>query len=579
MGSTLKGFLVSLPAAGPAQVRGWPDRETVSEGAVWFHGYLTGAAALRRALGLHAAASCGQIVAAGWQRWGTATPERITGEYAAVVVTDRDAVLLGDRMALRPLYCADAPDGTYVSTDLGALTRETGAWRDLDEHYMADVISTGMHLGTHTPYRDVRRLGVGELAIWRPGRLRYQGGWQPTEDQRAGSFAEHQELLRDTVERAVTEVLSSEGGLAVELSGGLDTSTVLAEAAAHGPVHAFSFVHPGDPGSDESSWIRAALAVTPASWHPIDATEHGSFTAGPELHTFLPAPSRRIINWAPNAAEDAAAAQHGVSTILTGEGGDAVFFAGLLPWYLADLLRTGRLNRLRREALRWSAHSDLRRSSAFWVRRAGIDGVRRWRAGQPLTIEPLRPLAVSAPWLRPAYIEELNALRASATDTGPRARSVHGQATLENILRCAEFARGREIFAVGAVEFRHPLLASSLIDLAMSTPWSVAVDPRIDRAVQRYAFAGRVAETVLKRRSKPLADEAILRGLERQPEWREFLVEDPCLAQRGYIDADAWTDALRSPGRVGGVAPLYAAIQLEVWLRHLRHAGTPVLVR
>ena len=36
--------------------------------------------------------------------------------------------------------------------------------------------------------------------------------------------------------------------------------------------------------------------------------------------------------------------------------------------------------------------------------------------------------------------------------------------------------------------------------------------------------------------------------------------------------------ALRAVGRVGGVTPLYAAIQVEVWLRHLRHVAAPILL-
>lgn len=574
----LTGFLVSLPTETAARVRGWPRHETVGESAVWFHGYLAEPAQLRAELKLDRLASFGRIIEAAWRRWRADTAERAIGEYAAVVVSGRDAVMLGDRMALRPLYCAGGPTGTVVSTDLSALVRETGAWRELDEDYLADVLSTGLHLGSRTPYRDIRRLDVGEFATWHACRLRIRSGWRPTEETAGGSLHDHQELLRATVTRSVTGALSADGARAVELSGGLDTSTVFAVAAGLAPVHALSFVHPGDPESDETPWIHAALGTTPASWHPIDATEHGTFTAGPEFDTFLPAPSRRIVNWAPSAAEDAAATELGAATILTGEGGDAVFFAGLLPWYLADLLRTGRLNQLRRETLRWSAHSDVRRSSAFWMRRAAVEGLRRWRSGRTLTLQPPRPIAVSAPWLHRGYVEARDLQNRTMTTTAIRMPSVHGQAVLENVLRCAEFARSRHVFPSAGVEARHPLLTPALVDLALATPWGVATDPRIDRAVQRYAFAGIVSETVLRRRSKSIADQAMLRGFDRRPQWREYLCDRPRVVERGYVDAAAWDTALRTVGRTGGVPHLYGAIQVEVWLRHLRHAGVPELL-
>lgn len=575
MGDALDGFLVALSDDG--RVRGWPRSEPTGPSTIWFHGYLAHPGALRSELDLDASASSGAIVEASWRRWGADTAAHVVGEYAAVVVTGSEAVLLGDRMGLLPLYYAPAGDGCVVSTDLGVLVRETAAWRQLDEEYLADVLSGGMHLGARTPYRDVSRLQAGEFGTWNPHGLRVAGGWRPDEEPIDRSLREHEELLRDTVTRAVAGAMG-DGATAVELSGGLDTSTVLAVASDLRPVQALSFVLPGSPGSDETPWIREALTTTPVPWHPIDATEHGPFAAGPEFGTFLAAPSRRIINWASGVAEGDAARASGTSIILTGEGGDAVFFAGLLPWYLADLLRTGRAHRLRHESARWSAHSELRRSAAFWLRRAAVDGVRRWRSGRTLTLEPARPLTVAAPWLQRSYVDDLDLADRTQHTTTIRARSVHGQAVLENVLRCVEFARSRRVSPVDGVESRHPLLSPALVDLALRTPWHVAVDPRVDRAVQRYAFAGRVSETVLRRRSKSIADEAILASFDQRPCWREYLCEEPRIVERGYVDADAWAGALRVVGRVGGVARLYSAIQVEVWLRHLRHVGVPVLL-
>lgn len=575
---TVDGFLVFLPAGMPQRVRGWPEYQTIGDDAVWFHGYLADPAPLRRELTLGQSASFAQIVGAGWRSWGAEITQRIAGEYAAVVVTGSRAVLIGDRMGLRPLYVASGTESAVVSTDLAVLARETGAWRDLDEDYLADMFATGMHLGGRTPYRSIRRLRIGEHATWQAGRLRVAGGWQPPSQPLAGTFGEHQELLRATVDAAVAGALPAEGAQAVELSGGLDTSTVLAVAAGRGPTHALSFVHPGHPGSDETPWMRAALATTAAQWHPIDASQRGTFADGPELGIFLPAPSRRILNWASNAAEESIARELGVSAILTGEGGDAVFFAGLLPWYLADLLRTGRLTELRRESIRWGSDGPLRRSAAFWTRQGAFGGLRQWRAGRTLTLEPPGALAESAPWLHPAYLRSHRLQDRTTRTTGLRARSVHGQAVVENIVRCVEFARSRYLFPCAGVEWRYPLLAPSMVDLALSTPWRIAADPRIDRAVQRYAFNGLVSETILRRRSKSVSDEAILHGFERHPRWRDYLGDSPHVVARGYVDPQAWRAALGSVGRVRRLPQFYSAIQVEVWLRHLQYAGAPALL-
>ncbi|MFB1299478.1 asparagine synthase-related protein [Mycobacterium sp. pW049] len=575
------GFLVALSSA-VGGVRGWPDADEAGSGsAVWFQGYLADSAGLCTVLGLDSRASLGRIVATGWQRWGVEVIERVVGEYAAVVVAGSDAVMVGDRMGLRPLYIATVQQGIVVSTDLGLLARETGAWREVDEEYIADVLATGLHLGSRTPYRAIRRLGMGQYATWQAGRLTVAGGWRPRITPITGTAREHEELLRSAVTDAVAGSLPTaceDGAVVVELSGGLDTSTVLGVATRRVTVHAVSFVHPGSPGSDESDWIRAALKATPTPWHPIDATEHGIFSAGPDFGIFLPAPSRRILNWASSGAEEDAVSRLGGSIMLTGEGGDAVFLAGAYPWYLADLLRTGRWAPLRRELQKWSTDSDVKRSAGFWWRRAALGGLRRWRSQQTLTLQPTSRLEVMAPWLNRAYIRDRH-LRARVDSTTPlRASSVHAQAVLENIVRCAEFARSRQLLVSGSAEARHPLLAPGLVDLALNTPWQVAADPRIDRAVQRYAFAGLVSDTVLRRRSKTIADEAVLTGFARHPRWQTYLCDDPQLVQRGYVDSSAWTAAIHGIGLTGAVAPLYGAIQVEVWLRHLRHAGRPALL-
>lgn len=256
-----------------------------------------------------------------------------------------------------------------------------------------------------------------------------------------------------------------------------------------------SFVHPGSPGSDEFEWIRAALKATPAPWHPIDATEHGIFSAGPDFGIFLPAPSRRILNWASSGAEDDLVSGLGGSILLTGEGGDAVFLAGAYPWYLADLLRVPAGGRRRGELRKWATDSDVNRSAGFWWRRAALGGLRRWRSQQTLTLQPTSRLEVMAPWLNRAYIRDRH-LRARVDPPTPlRAPSVHAQAVPENIVRCAEFARSRQLLVSGSAETRHPPLAPGLVDSPSTRRGKIAADPRIDRAVQRYAFAGLVSDT------------------------------------------------------------------------------------
>jgi len=213
----------------------------------------------------------------------------------------------------------------------------------------------------------------------------------------------------------------------------------------------------------------------------------------------------------------------------------------------------------------------------FWLHRAAFDARRSWRSERALSLTPIQPLLRSAPWLEPTYIEEQR-LQGREAAAGPvHAASVHSQGVVQGIVASSETVRNNEALTSRQIDVRHPFLAPPLVDLALATPWSVGVDPRIDRVVQRYAFRGIVADTTLRRRSKNHPEEAILRGLERNPAWVDFLLNQPQIVSRGYANSNRWAAAVRQAtvGHVASIRHFGTAVQIEIWLRHLGRVGSP----
>ena len=564
----LRGFFVERRGEEPP--RAWPEPVTVRGVDVWFHGYLSDTDGARRAA---------DKVAAAYHGKGTEFGQHLRGEFAAVIADGPVLVFGGDRMGLRPLYFGDDDGSVVLSTDLEAIARETRA-SAIDETYVADLLTEGRHLGTRTPYLRVRRLGIGQAGKWSPRGLTVSNEWQPTITPVAGDLRVHQDRLVQAVDAAVRSA-TPEGPVAVHLSGGLDSSTVLACLPDGHTVHAISTVYSAHASCDEREWMGESLRRNPAHWHPIDVSRCLPFSAGPDFDHFVSAPSYATITWAQDRRESVVAQQAGATAILTGEGGDEVFAAGVAPWHIADLIRGGHWRTGWQEARRWSSDAPAPRPATYWLLRAGLNGWMRWRRREELAMHKRAPLTVSAPWLTDEYAGSARWAARPDVRHFPRMGRIDQQATVEGILQAAETVRSSYPFSAHGVDTRHPFLSAEMVDVALSTPWQAGVDPRIDRAVQRYAFDGRMSDVTLRRRSKATSDLAIFRGLDQAPDWIELLWESPQIVQRGYVDLARWRESIdrSTVGWLHSVHHFKAAVQVEHWLSQLHTMGAPRLLR
>ncbi len=571
----IRGFMMWRPAGESA--RGWPEPVAAEGLSVWFQGYLAHGGGVPMPSGARVA-SPHQVIALAYRRWGVRGLERLQGEYAAVIVDGPTVIAGGDRMGLRPLFFHQRTGQVVVSTDLGVLAREVGA-RSLDEDYLADLLVTGKHLGSRTPYAGIRRLGLGQVATWRPDGFHLSAGWRPSQEVEDGDFEQHKNRLVGAVDNAIRGALPK-GDVAVHLSGGLDSSTLLASIPGGRRVHAISSIFPEQPSCDETEWIHEALSRTPAPWHPVDVSRYAPFSAGPVFDRYLAAPTHAAITWAQDTVESAIARDVGASVILTGEGGDEVFLAGSLPWYLGDLMRSGDLRQAWAQAGRWSSQALAPRPVAYWLLRAGLKGWLNWRRRRELLLRPPESVASTAPWLAADYLAGIATAERTRRQMPARARSVHQQGILEGVLHAVETVRSSYPFSAHEVEMRHPYLSVQTVDRALATPWEVGVDPRVDRAVQRYAFSGRVGDATLRRRSKATSDLAIFRGLEQATEWIEMLTESPHIAGRGYVDVAEWRRSVdrATVGWLSSIHHFKVAVQVEVWLSQRHRIGTPCLL-
>lgn len=515
--------------------------------------------------GAGSAASDQELIALAYRRWGERLQTRVTGQFAAAVLDEqRDVALLThDRSGTVPVFHRQGEDRVEFASHLADLAPAAAA--PLDEDYLSDYLATGFVETARTPYPGVARLLPGQSVHVERGRASVRRTWDlasvpPLECR---SDAEYEEHFRDALAKVVGPAAA--GGRAwVELSGGLDSSTVAAVAAPAG-LTALSMIYPSMPAASEELWMRDVVEMHDLPWERIEADRFLPFAALPD--TVFPEPTVTITDSAFKRARDELLEARGVDVLVTGAGGDSVLCAPDQPHHLADDLYRLRPRRAVRELARWREAAPARRSWLYWAARHAIEPVADHLRGRAIREVPDRGLPS---WIAAGYARERRLERRPRRRRATRARTPGLQAQWDSIWTMS-VAAGVGGQRETAYEVRQPLLQAPLVELMFAVPWEQKLRPDCDRYLQRRAMRGILPETVRRRAGKSGYTEPLLEGLRRSRDWQELLTDSPKLAERGIVDLEPWREAVSQArfGRTHTDKHFMAAVSLEAWLQQL----------
>jgi asparagine synthase (glutamine-hydrolysing) len=192
------------------------------------------------------------------EEWGLGFAERLEGMFA-IALWDRGAerlVLLRDRLGKKPLLYATFPDGSLAfASETKALLRLPSLPRELDLQQLDAYLA--LQYVPRSGLRAVEKVPPGSLAVVERGAVRIERYWRPRPTSGVGSDAEWVERVRSEVTAAVRRRLVSDVPLGALLSGGLDSSVVVAAMAGASvePVRTFTIGYP-DAAYDERAHAR-----------------------------------------------------------------------------------------------------------------------------------------------------------------------------------------------------------------------------------------------------------------------------------------------------------------------------------
>ena len=202
-----------------------------------------------------------------YEEYGPDGIAKMTGMFAFALWDSRNQrlVLARDRAGKKPLFYRRTPGGGLAfASELHALVR---GFRDLpaEPNFAAiDEYLTLQYVPTpHTAFRDIHKLPAAHLAILEPGAdLVVRRYWRKPEGlERGGSEEDLARELRDLLAKAVRRRLVADVPVGAFLSGGIDSSTVVALMATQStrPIQTFSIGFP-DASDSELPWARQVAA-------------------------------------------------------------------------------------------------------------------------------------------------------------------------------------------------------------------------------------------------------------------------------------------------------------------------------
>src|SRR6478609_4720003 len=181
-----------------------------------------------------------------YERYGSAFPTRLRGMFGVAVWDERHrlAVLARDRLGIKPLYFARRDDLLLFASELKGLLASGLIDPELDYEAIDAYLTLGFIPGPMTPLAGVSKVMPGELLVVADGDVRAERYWVYPEPHVPVRRSEHEyrELLVEKLDESVRLRLMSDVPLGAMLSGGLDSSLVVALMARHmsEPVKTFS---------------------------------------------------------------------------------------------------------------------------------------------------------------------------------------------------------------------------------------------------------------------------------------------------------------------------------------------------
>ena len=413
----------------------WNEDSTI---AVVFNGEIYNHAELRKALTarghrFRSDHSDTEVLVHGYEEWGDDLPRRLNGMFAFAIYDQVRArlFLARDRFGEKPLFYSNSADLFAFASELRSLASHPGVDRTLDRRALQKFFAYGYLPAPNTPFNGARKLPGGCSLSYSlaSGKMEIQRYWSfqlmPERDRKERREEAYIEELRALLKQAVHRRLISDVPLGVFLSGGIDSSSILAGVANFRRPEEIKTFTIGftEPSFDESPFARQIAGAFGSDFHLQQLDLAAARDLIPSVLSRLDEPlgDPSIL---PTYMLSRFTRQH-VTVALSGDGGDELFagydpFLALRPASYYERLVPWVFHRRIRKLADLMPSSTRNMSLDFKIRRT-LAGLSYKRAlWNPVWMAPVEPELMTELFHEPLTADDLYSEAVALWEADPK---------------------------------------------------------------------------------------------------------------------------------------------------------------
>jgi len=527
-----------------------------------------------------------ELVLRAYKIWGEACPEKIIGDFAFAIWDKRKDQLFcaRDFIGIKPFYYYADARRFLCGSELQQIVADQTFQRRPNEGVVGEYLTGSLTTTEETLYQGVFRLAPAHFLVVRRDGVRKGRYWDidPKKQVNYRSDLEYSEHFLSIFEEAVRCRLRSHAPVGAHLSGGMDSSSIVAMTASlldegRAPdcgFETFSMMYPPDWPCDERDHVQSVSQMSRVKMNFVEPGIPGRSYYTEQAHKFQDFPDF------PNGAGQCLplnefARTKGFRVLLTGNGGNEWFEGGIA--YLADLLRGLRLGKLFRQTRFGSelTGNPSRLSLAF---RFGLlpllPSLVRSTGKRLLTKGTILPVSINERFAGRIGLRE----RLRRSDDDGLKFSTYAQRRVYRLVTDGAEVQPNEVMERASarlgLEDRHPFHDMRLAEFALALPEEQRWRNDETKHILREAMRGRLPERV--RRRKIQGDFSILFVKTLEALGAEPAFDRLAIASLGWVEPKGIRRMYREMtglyakndlSYTARMWPLWGVLAMELWFR------------